>query len=102
MGVMTPEQEACGHEDFDARVDVHRLTDGDDGPTVSVLAEVTVWCSKCLVPFRFLGVPLGVHLRGIGASVDRTELRVAIAPGPDLIPDVGRYSVVVGGRGTPS
>lgn len=63
----------CKHEDFDATVDVFRLTDSG-----RFNAEIRIRCKQCGEKFRFLGLPAGVDLDGAAVSPDGTEMRVAI------------------------
>jgi hypothetical protein len=67
---------SCTHQDFDAHVTVNRLED-----IHKFHAGVTIKCAECGMPFRFLGLPGGLHLDGATVSVDCTEARLAIAPG---------------------
>ncbi len=66
----------CKHPDFAARVVVNRLED-----TGRFMADVTVNCSACGEPFRFVGVPFGVSMAQPMVSIDGFELRIPIAPG---------------------
>ena len=70
----------CVHENFEANVTVNRLED-----TGGFAADVTVTCIDCQVPFRFLGLPVGLDLVGATTSVDGTEARLAICPRDDVI-----------------
>jgi len=65
----------CKHLDFHATVTVNRLED-----TGSFMAEVRIECRQCHLPFQFLGLPIGLHLRGATMNVDGQEARLAIAP----------------------
>lgn len=69
------ERSACEHPDFAASVTVNRLADSG-----RFAADVTIRCTACGVPFRFIGLPCGVDLNGAAVSVDGTEARLAIAP----------------------
>lgn len=71
---------ACPHENFEATVGVHRLTDGDDGPVTGYTAEIRVRCLDCDEPFRWIGVPAGLSPREPRVSVDETELRAPLRP----------------------
>lgn len=72
--------DACEHLDFSATVGVGRLTDGDGGPVTSWCADIKIQCAKCGRPMQFLGLPLGVNLRGPTMSVDGLEARLALMP----------------------
>lgn len=76
--MLTP-REACEHDVFLANVDVHRLTN-DQGAVDGFVADLHVQCSTCGVHFVFEGVPTGFSLKRPMASVDRTELRIPLAP----------------------
>lgn len=65
----------CDHPDFSAVVTVNRFLD-----TGRFMADVKISCSRCNLPFQFLGLPLGVNLAGAAMSVDGREARLAIAP----------------------
>lgn len=58
----------CDHEEFEAKVDVNRLTDSG-----RFMADIRIKCKQCGEPFRFLGLPCGVAV-----SADGTEARIAI------------------------
>ena len=83
---------SCKHENHRAAVTVWRLSD-----TGRFTADITIKCSECGLPFRFLGLPAGLNLNGATVSVDGTELRVGIAPlGEDVPPVVASgFSIVV-------
>lgn len=68
---------ACAHKDFEASVAVYRLLD-----TGRFSADVRIRCKECGQPFRFIGVRAGLSPYEPRASVDATELRAPIAPGP--------------------
>lgn len=78
----------CEHQRFQIGGTVSRLTKDDDGPVTGYSLDVTVRCDECKEPFHFIGLPHGMSLvGGAYASIDETELRIAIAPGrnmPDL------------------
>jgi hypothetical protein len=79
----------CPHEDFDAFVDVARITAGDNDPTViGYTAEIRVNCRACGEPFRWTGVPAGLSPRQPTCSVDGTELRAPLRPA-SADPDFG-------------
>jgi hypothetical protein len=66
---------ACKHHQFDANAKVFNLED-----TAQFMVELTVTCRQCSLPFRFLGLPIGVHMAGATTNVDGLEVRLAIAP----------------------
>lgn len=65
----------CCHEEFQAEVDVHRLTDSG-----TFRADVRVHCKRCGEPFRFLGAPPGIMQPHPCVNADGTELSVGIEP----------------------
>lgn len=71
--------EICEHLDFEAAVDVGRLTNAE-GRIANYTAEVRVHCRKCKRRFQFLGLQPGVDLQGARMSIDGLEARLAICP----------------------
>lgn len=59
-GCEWPEQvkRECAHENVAASVRVGRLSHDDGGPITGYVADVTVKCAGCGLPFRFLGLEL--------------------------------------------
>ena len=84
----------CAHMNFDAHVSVARLEDSGQ-----FNAEVKIHCVECGMPFRFLGLPLGMNLQGAAMSVDGLEARLAILP-QDRVPAPleGLTGYSIGGR----
>ena len=76
----------CEHEEFRATVAVNRLGD-DGGPIRNYVADITVNCAQCGLPFHFVGVEAGMSFMRPMASVGATELRAPIAPGEGPLPD---------------
>jgi hypothetical protein len=72
---------SCKHEHFDARVMVNRLEDSGQ-----FMADVTICCARCGVPFCFRGLKAGLDLSGAAVSPDGTEARLAIHPKNEPIP----------------
>ncbi len=70
----------CEHKEFEARVEVNRLED-----VKMFAADVHIQCSECGMPFRFLGLPGGLHPEHPTVSVDGTEARLPIAPMEPII-----------------
>lgn len=70
----------CEHMNFEARVNVTRLLDRDGGPVTGYTTDITVKCRECGLPFRWLGVPFGLHPSAPRLSVDSQELRAPIEP----------------------
>jgi hypothetical protein len=80
---------ACPHENFDAYVDVNRVTASDNDPTVvGYSADIKVTCHDCGEPFRWTGVPAGISPRQPMCSVDETELHAPLRPA-SADPDFG-------------
>jgi hypothetical protein len=65
----------CKHEDFNANVGVARLED-----TGGFMAEITIKCSRCDLPFQFLGLEPGLDMQGARVSIDGLEANIAIVP----------------------
>lgn len=86
----------CQHMNFGAFVDVHRIPREEGGPVDAYQCDVRVVCVDCKLPFHFLGLPLGLDLHGAAVSPDRTEARLAIAPGAAPIPKSGTMRFNVG------
>jgi hypothetical protein len=79
----------CPHENFDAYVEVNRVTASDDDPTVvGYHADIKVSCYDCDEPFRWTGVKAGASPREPMCSVDETELRAPLRPA-SADPDFG-------------
>ena len=71
---------ACPHEDFEAWVEVGRITSGEGGPVSAFMADIRVNCSQCKEPFRWVGVPAGLKPDRPMVSVDETELHAPLRP----------------------
>lgn len=65
----------CKHEHFKAHVAVARIEDKG-----RFMADVTVRCAQCNLPFQFLGLEAGLDMNGARVSVDGLEARLAICP----------------------
>lgn len=78
----------CVHESFDALVAVNRLEDSG-----RFMADISIVCRDCGVSMVFLGLPRGVDLNGAATSPFGTELRAAVHPRGEAIPelDLGFY-----------
>ena len=70
----------CLHENFIADVAVNRI----ESNILRFMADVTVKCSTCGSPFRFIGLPTGLDLNGACVSADGQEARLAIAPANEV------------------
>lgn len=78
----------CPHEDFDALVEVNRITDSDGGPVTAYSAGITVSCRGGGEKFRWVGVPAGLRPDRPMVSVDETELPAPLRPA-SADPDFG-------------
>ncbi|MFR0354129.1 hypothetical protein [Streptomyces sediminimaris] len=79
----------CPHENFDAYVEVNRVTASDsDATVIGYAADIKVNCRECREPFRWTGVPAGCSPRQPMCSVDETELRAPLRPA-SADPDFG-------------
>ena len=65
----------CQHENFTANVAVNRLQDSN-----RYMADVTIACAECSMPFKFKGLPMGLDLGGAAMCPSRLEARLAIEP----------------------
>ena len=70
----------CPHEDFDANVEVNRLTAEPGGPVAAYSAGIRIRCAQCGEPFRWIGVQAGLKPDRPMVSVDETELHAPIRP----------------------
>lgn len=69
----------CDHlgDCIEARVDVGHMEDSGRW-----IADVTIKCVRCGVPFRFLGLPGGLSFERPMVSITGEELRAPIEPAP--------------------
>lgn len=70
----------CQHEAFSCSAKVGRLSHDEGGPVTGYVADITVNCAQCGLPFRFIGMAAGNHHSEPRVSVDGTELRAPIEP----------------------
>jgi hypothetical protein len=70
----------CAHENFACNVRIGRLSETEGGPIRAYVAYVTVKCVDCGLPFRWLGLPHGLHYAEPRVSADATELRAPLEP----------------------
>ena len=66
---------SCKHEAFKATVAVARLED-----TGRFVAEISIKCCQCDLPFQFMGLSPGVNFDGATVSLDGQEARIGIHP----------------------
>jgi hypothetical protein len=71
----TDAQKACPHEQFGAQVGVHHMEDSG-----AFIAEVTIGCAQCGLPFRFKGVAAGVSWERPTCSIEGLTLNAPIEP----------------------
>lgn len=78
--------EKCLHMNFEANVEVNRiLKDETSGEVERYSADVRIDCADCHLPFRFIGLPVGVDLNGAAVSVSGQEARLTIAPKGEVL-----------------
>ena len=71
----------CQHENFIAKVDVHRLEDSKSEDGLRCMVDLHVECENCHAPLRF-ACPLGINLaHGATMSLDGTEARLTASIG---------------------
>lgn len=83
----------CQHEEFEARVDVNRLTAKEGGGVSSFVADIGVTCAQCGTRFHFLGVQQGLSFRRPMASADGLELRAPLGIGSLMASKVQLFEV---------
>lgn len=71
---------SCEHLDFEANVEVSRITDGEDGELTNIYADVRVWCKECGEALCFIGVPPGLSPRQPRVEIGAKELRCPMRP----------------------
>lgn len=70
----------CEHMNFDASVQVGRLSKEEGGPITGYTADIQVRCGDCGLPFRFRHNAYGSSPDMATVSVDNTEMRVPLEP----------------------
>lgn len=78
------QEERCLHMNFNANVQVTRLTDVDDGPVKTFAADIKVNCADCNMPFQWMGVGRGLSVIQPMMSADGFELRAPLMPLEEL------------------
>jgi len=92
----------CPHEDFEAEVEINRLSGTESGPVEAFQANIRVRCAHCEEPFRWIGVQAGLMPDRPMVSVDETELRAPIRPAssdPDFGMGIPGFAVTWAGSG---
>lgn len=72
--------DSCEHENFHARVEVHRLTKTEGGPVDGYSAEIMISCTGCGILFEFVGLRCGSSPMEPMTDPLRTVLRAPIVP----------------------
>jgi len=76
----------CNHPEFQAAVAVARLED-----IQGYMADITINCLSCGMPFKFVGLPSGLHFKKPMVSVTGMELRAPIEPVVPTLPVPKKY-----------
>lgn len=93
----------CPHEDFEASVEVNRLTSSEGGPVTGYSADISVRCANCGEPFRWVGCQAGLSPARPMVSADEATLHAPIRPAsadPDF--GLGIPGFAIGYRREPS
>lgn len=85
---MVDPDKPCPHLNFDAWVEVNRLTSVEDGPVTGYSADIRVACRDCKEPFRWTGLEAGMSMAHPMCSVDETLLVAPLRPA-SADPDFG-------------
>ncbi|BFP50079.1 hypothetical protein KCMC57_64470 (plasmid) [Kitasatospora sp. CMC57] len=79
----------CPHQDFEASVEVNRLTANDNDPTViGYSADIKVRCANCQEQFRWTGLQAGLSQAHPMCSIDESVLCAPLRPA-SADPDFG-------------
>ena len=70
----------CQHEDFEANVEVGRISAGDGGPIVSFVADITIMCADCRQSFGFRGLTPGMPADVYIKTGERTFFEYMMKP----------------------
>lgn len=73
------------HLDFEAHVDVCRVTDGPEGPVTQFVADVTVCCKDCGEDFGFRGVPGGHSWNEPRCQIDAKKIALPLMSPAELL-----------------
>ena len=86
--MLSPEE--CPHDNFDAQVDVGKLTDIN-----TLMVDLKIVCRECGSRFSFIGLPSGIDFKSPTCSVSGLEARLpAKLVGPkDFDTEVGQYKL---------
>lgn len=84
----------CTHDGFAATVQVEKLVDERSGQLQNLIAEVSIRCASCGMPYHFIGVDTGLSFTRPTVNVPATTLHAPIAAGERTeIPDRIRYEM---------
>lgn len=75
---------SCDHENFEAHVNVGRISETDGGAITHFVAEVTIVCAACRAPFGFRGMPVGMLPEQPTVSPDALEARMPLISPAEL------------------
>lgn len=75
---------SCEHFNFEAQVNVSRLSKEDGGPIIQYYADIAVSCADCGLIFTFIGLPMGLSGNQPMCSLGGREARMPIEPSRDL------------------
>lgn len=81
----------CAHTELNSEAKIIHIADAD-----AWMLELTVVCTLCRAPFRFLGPPTGLSFAHPTVDVPATTLHAPIAPGErtlDEVPDRLTFTV---------
>lgn len=88
---VTQEMRDCEHPAFDTHSQVTRwyneadVLEGREGKKVTAFSvAVTVSCSRCGIPFEFIGVPVGYSMEQPTANINYDVVQVPIRPSTDI------------------
>lgn len=89
---------ACLHEDFNAFVEVNRLTEREGEPVDAYSADIRVSCANCGEPFRWIGLQAGLSGGRPMCSIDETVMSAPLRPAssdPDFGLGIPGYAVTM-------
>ena len=73
-------QATCEHKYICADIRFNRLQDVEGGPIVRWTVDILIACADCEIPFKFIGLPMGIRLDCPTTDVMCVELRAPIEP----------------------
>lgn len=84
----------CKHMVFAANVKVNRLEDSG-----RFMADISILCTECGIPFQFLGLEPGVDLDGARVSISGLEAHLAICPQGQVPSPLDNIILTIGAKG---